>query len=150
MRLRTFGLLCLVIMLWAGCKQQVPATSSAPEPADFSYLSEFDLKPYLEGIGKSAPFQNRLKRLTGKAYPVIILAMEKGNPQGILSDGLWYTLYADYEADGIKYQSTIVADLPKNNLAAGHWDDKTDKVTHFIENAEKVPPPFRAWLEDWN
>ena len=150
MRAFRFALFCLTLTLMWACKQQSPPSTPSAAPADFGYLQQYDLRPYLEGLGTSRDFSSRLKKLTGSSYKLIVKGMKKANPEGILSDGLWYTLFAEYEEGGIRYQTTIVADLPQNNLAAGHWNDQTDEVTHFIENPAKVPPPFQAWLDDSN
>jgi hypothetical protein len=147
--MRKFNILLLLagLILFATCKQ---GGGSARAMTDFSSLQEVDMKNFNDGIGKMSPFLSRLKTLTGKDYPIILKDMQTANPQGMLLDGLWYTLNADYGEGKARRQCTIVADLPKNNLAAGYWQEGSGKPVFHIEQKEKMAPPFQAWLEDWD
>jgi hypothetical protein len=139
------ALLCCLTL--AACKR---GGGTAKAMTDFSTLSTVDGKAFSEGIGTLRPFLSRLKNLTGDAYPTIIAYMKEGNPEGMLLDGLWYTLNADFGEGNNRKQATIVADLPKNNLAAGYWKEGMGAPKYFIEQKEKMAPPFQAWLEDWD
>lgn len=144
------ALLCC--LTFTACKRGGRSAKAKADPIaiGFSSLSEVDGKTFTEGIGTMKTFQSRLKNLTGDAYPTIVNYMKQGNPKGMLLDGLWYTLNSDFGEGKDRKQATIVADLPKNNLAAGYWEEGMGAPKFFIEQTEKMPPPFRAWLEDWD
>lgn len=159
MKIRPFTpVLFLLIWLSVSCKQAqtthqqnakaMNESSVIQTESDFKYLAEYDFKKFNEGVADAPAFTNRLKKLLKDYYSAVITPMEKGNPEGILSDGLWYTLFAEYEVKGIRYQSTIVADLTTNTLCAGFWDSKSDKVVSFAEDPSKISPPYQAWLDD--
>lgn len=137
----------LCCLSFAACKR---GGGAAKAMTDFSTLGTVDGKVFTEGIGTLKPFLSRLKNLTGDAYPTIINHMKEGNPQGMLLDGLWYTLNSDYGEGKDRKQATIVADLPKNNLAAGYWEEGMGAPVYFVEQKDKLAPPFRAWVEDWD
>ena len=156
-KFNTLSIIFILLSLFTFCKQTGTSVHAKKDPSStimtdstFEYVKEFDHKKYAEGIGTSASFHTRLKQLVGDQYEQVILPMQKGNPEGILADDFWFTLYAEYEKEGVRFQSTIVADLAANTLCAGYWDSGSEQLKSFCEKEDKVPPPYQAWLDDSN
>ena len=140
--------LVLALLLFAACKPRVVAPTVQAEAS--TCLMACDAQAFSQCAQQCAAFKSRLKQLSGIQFDAIWEALVQDDPVGTNMDGLWYTLFAEVEKEGIRIQATIVAEAKTDRLFVGYWDSQTDQLRQFAEGEGKTPPPFQAWLDDSN